>query len=34
MIQFPLPETFRTQTITLITIEHFNIRCIGAIHEA
>lgn len=42
MTQSPLPATFRTQTITLIPIEHFNIRCNGrylvllngSIHEA
>lgn len=42
MMQSPLPATFRIQTITLIPIEHFNIRCNGrylvlfngSIHEA
>lgn len=42
MIQSPLPATFRTQTITLIPIDYFNVRCSGrylvlfngSIHEA
>lgn len=42
MNQSTLPATFRIQTITLIPIEHFNIRCSGrylvllngSIHEA
>lgn len=42
MTQTPLPYTFRTQTITLIPIEYFNVRCDGrylvlfngSIHEA
>ena len=42
MNQSTLPATFRTQTITLIPIEYFNVRCDGrylvlldgSIHEA
>lgn len=42
MIQSTLPATFRTQTITLIPIDYFNVRCSGrylvllngSIHEA
>lgn len=42
MIQSPLPATLRTQTITLIPIDYFNVRCSGrylvllngSIHEA
>lgn len=42
MIQSPLPETFRIQTVTLIPIEHFTDRrsgrylvlLDGSIHEA